>query len=233
MKYRYKRSRRPRVRQRQLEHEFKIDTVYRPLRKNKSFFYDPLWSLEHRLPILFLEQECRFYNYSFTGYQCPDSHEIFDDVIDGEITVQTRKFCRRISYNEFVYKHQYATCDDIADQFLYGILQPVFDEIAQIRIQRKKAASIDYAEVMRQLDIKEHEGFAELFQSGGEYYFWPIYDLLETAICAIPSVKKIDTHLGIFLDFQVCLEDGMQHEFTPHSFASVNNCMQLLRDLAL
>ncbi len=51
-------------------HEQRIDKIYRPLRQDtEKFFYDPLWSLDHTLPRLFLERECEFYGYKLRGFQ--------------------------------------------------------------------------------------------------------------------------------------------------------------------
>ncbi len=82
MKWANKQGGRPRVRRRQMLHEQRIDKIYRPLRQDtEKFFYDPLWSLDHTLPRLFLERECEFYGYKLQGFQAGD------DAIDGEIAL--------------------------------------------------------------------------------------------------------------------------------------------------
>ena len=79
-----------------------------------------------------------------------------------------------------VYEHQDRSCGDIATLFLNEVLQPMFNTIAQARIKRKRSQPIDCTEIINQLRAKELAGLEELTQVDSKYYFWPVYDLLET-----------------------------------------------------
>ncbi len=227
MKRANKQGGRPRVRRRQMLHEQRIDKIYRPLRQDtEKFFYDPLWSLDHTLPRLFLERECEFYGYKLRGFQAGD------DAIDGEIALQAGKLCLKASYNMFVYEHQDRSCGDIATLFLNEVLQPMFNTVAQARIKRKRSQPIDCTGIINQLRVKERAGLEELTQVDSKYYFWPVYDLLETLACGIPAIKGMTTHQRIFLCCQLYLEDGTEYEFNPSDFTSVSNCIQFLAGLA-
>jgi len=223
MKRQHKIGARPTIRRREIAHLGKLDE-YRQLRQDKTkFFYDPVYDLNHSLPLMFIEQECAFYGYEFYGHTTMEEKILDEHETDGEIVIRAGKYAKEISFNEYIYKYP---TKDVAHQFLEKVLYPIFNEIAQLRISDKRSKSLDREKIIDQLHEKSNRGLEELRNSGSEFYYWPIYDLLESAACCIDAIASIETHTDFFLEFCFILRNGMKYGFTPHDFASVNHCIK-------
>jgi len=176
-----------------------------------------------------MKQECAFYGYTFKGHVPMEEKWLGEDEVDGEIVVKAGKYCKKVSFNRYVYNHD---VKDVETHFIKEVLEPIFDEIAQKRMTSKRnSRNVSRDGAMQQLRQKRNEGFVELHSRGSETYFWPLYDLVETVACTLPVVESIETHKGIFLDFTIKLNSGLKYRFTPHDFASMEACVYFLEAL--
>lgn len=238
MKRRHKTGGYPCVRRRETREQERFRIYRRHRFDQKIFFYDPLYSLNHSLSVDFMQQECNYYGYTFTGYDTSPMEQGYRmqndyDAVEaaeneGIIVVKGEGIHKRFNFNRYVYTH---TSEDTAKDFITEVLYPTFDEIAQRRISKKKAHPRDREQLLHDLEMRKCADFPEFNDSGSDYYFWPIYDLLESIACTIPHITKWHTHQDIMLSTTITISSGLQYYLEVLDRYDVEKCLALFNYL--